>query len=301
MATARGNFADIRTQAMTAQSAAQTRASPPKTSQVNVVFRSLQYKLHRTTFVKLQKKYNLYVLSRNFDRAGSTEQSRNCNSRSTAGLVRRWRLSGWSPSSSPFLVGRSGDNRPSVWILSECRQDVARGQTRPKCRGWVSLRQHRCADHNRGSTMSWHPPWPTFLQESLPWKKGAIVGWRNRATRHFCGMPSPGGLLCCHSWIGRPVDLCCSDYPGNVRWHQTTGKCHQINPRSSNAQPCRFQQHRMGAAHPTDSSGWAWITMPFPNGRAWVWHFSVCNDSPDLSGAEAENLTRLSPRTSAAA
>ena len=38
MATARGNFVDIRTQAMTARSAAQT-ASPPKTSRANVVFR----------------------------------------------------------------------------------------------------------------------------------------------------------------------------------------------------------------------------------------------------------------------
>ena len=57
MATARGSFADItliRTQAMTARSAAQT-ASPPKTSRVNVVFRGLPYKLHCTTFVKLQK------------------------------------------------------------------------------------------------------------------------------------------------------------------------------------------------------------------------------------------------------
>ena len=72
MATARRSFADIRTQAMTARSAAQ-KASPPKTSRVNVVFRGLCYKLHRTTFVKLQKKHNLYVLSRNFDRAGSTK------------------------------------------------------------------------------------------------------------------------------------------------------------------------------------------------------------------------------------
>ena len=39
---------------MTARSAAQT-ASPPKTSRVNVVFRGLPCKLHRTTFVKLQK------------------------------------------------------------------------------------------------------------------------------------------------------------------------------------------------------------------------------------------------------
>ena len=42
MATARWSFADIRTQAMTARSAAQT-ASPPKTSRVNVVFRGLRY------------------------------------------------------------------------------------------------------------------------------------------------------------------------------------------------------------------------------------------------------------------
>ena len=42
MATARWSFADIRTQAMTARSAAQ-RASPPKTSRVNVVFRGLRY------------------------------------------------------------------------------------------------------------------------------------------------------------------------------------------------------------------------------------------------------------------
>ena len=54
MATARGSFADIRTQAMTARYAVQ-KASPPKTSRVNVVFRGLPYKLHRTTFVKLQK------------------------------------------------------------------------------------------------------------------------------------------------------------------------------------------------------------------------------------------------------
>ena len=54
MATARGSFAEIRTQAMTARSAAQT-ALPPKTSLVNVVFRGLPCKLHRTTFVKLQK------------------------------------------------------------------------------------------------------------------------------------------------------------------------------------------------------------------------------------------------------
>ena len=38
---------------MTAPSAVQT-ASPPKTSRVNVVFRGLPYKLHRTTFVKLK-------------------------------------------------------------------------------------------------------------------------------------------------------------------------------------------------------------------------------------------------------
>ena len=68
MVTARGNFADIRTQAMTARSAAQT-ASPPKTIRAIVVFRGLPYKLHRTTIVKIQNKYNLYVLSRNFDRA----------------------------------------------------------------------------------------------------------------------------------------------------------------------------------------------------------------------------------------
>ena len=54
MATARGSFADIRTEVMTARSAAQT-ALPPKSSRVNVVFRGLPYKLHRTTFVKLQK------------------------------------------------------------------------------------------------------------------------------------------------------------------------------------------------------------------------------------------------------
>ena len=28
-----------------------------------------------------------------------------------------------------------------------------------------------------------------------------------RSSSHFYGVPSPGGLLCCHSWIGRPVDL----------------------------------------------------------------------------------------------
>ena len=72
MATASGSFADIRIQAMTARSAAQ-KASPPKTIRANVGFRGLPYKLHRTTIVKIQKKYNLYVLSRNFDRAGSTE------------------------------------------------------------------------------------------------------------------------------------------------------------------------------------------------------------------------------------
>ena len=54
MATARGSFADIRTQAMTALAryAAQTD-SPPKTSRANVVFRGLPYKLHRATIVKL--------------------------------------------------------------------------------------------------------------------------------------------------------------------------------------------------------------------------------------------------------
>ena len=47
MATARGRIADIRTQAMTARSAAQT-ASPPQTSRVKVDFRGMPYKLHHS-------------------------------------------------------------------------------------------------------------------------------------------------------------------------------------------------------------------------------------------------------------
>ena len=54
MATARRSFADSRTQAMTARTAAKT-ASPPKTSRANVGFHDLPYKLHRTTIVKIQK------------------------------------------------------------------------------------------------------------------------------------------------------------------------------------------------------------------------------------------------------
>ena len=53
------------------------------------------------------------------------------------------------------------------------------------------------------------PPWPTFLQESRSQEKGPILVWRNRATCHFRGKPSSGGLLCSHPWIGRSVDHCC--------------------------------------------------------------------------------------------
>ena len=61
-------------QAMTARSAAQT-AFPPKTSRGKVVFCSLPTNFTVRRLYNYKNKYNLYVLARNFEPAGSTEKS----------------------------------------------------------------------------------------------------------------------------------------------------------------------------------------------------------------------------------